>query len=105
MKRFVVLLLAALLFVSCEKKSADKSGIVIYSYDGNEEEVLLQNNYLELRFIPKTAEVLLREKATGMVWRSNPENAANDTGADTVTKQLMLSQFSLLYADEAMAMS
>ncbi|GHU71282.1 hypothetical protein FACS189450_07070 [Spirochaetia bacterium] len=101
MKRFVVLLLAALLFVSCEKKSADKSGIVIYSYDGNEEEVVLQNNYLELRFIPKTAEVLLREKATGMVWRSNPENAANDTGADTVTKQLMLSQFSLLYADEA----
>jgi hypothetical protein len=95
------MLLVTLLFVSCAKEAVDKSGIVIYSYDGNEAEVVLQNNYLELRFLPKTAEVLLREKASGMVWRSNPEDAANDAVADSVTKQLMLSQFSVLYSDEA----
>ncbi|GHU02341.1 hypothetical protein FACS1894147_04020 [Spirochaetia bacterium] len=93
--------LCALALVSCAEVTEEKSGVVIYNYDGNEDEVVLQNSFLELRFLPKTAEFLLLEKTSGTVWRSNPEGASEDVGADSVTKQLMQSQFSLLYADEA----
>ena len=72
----------------------------ITTVNGNLKNPVLENAYLELSFLPESAEIILHDKAAGTEWRSNPEaNAAAFAGADTVTMQLMLSQFSLQYAD------
>jgi hypothetical protein len=63
--------------------------------------MVLENEALEFRFLPETAEIVLIEKTTGRIWRSSPKNGSDDSGADAITKQLMRSQFSLQYADEA----
>jgi hypothetical protein len=64
-------------------------------------DVILENNYLHLRFSPGTAEIILTDKTSGVQWRSNPANPANDQIADVVTRQLMESQLSLDYADSS----
>jgi hypothetical protein len=63
------------------------------------EDIVLENEFLNLRFVPQTAEIILTEKASGVQWRSNPPSA--DPAADVVTAQFMESQFSLEYADNA----
>ncbi|MDR0375771.1 MAG: DUF5696 domain-containing protein [Treponema sp.] len=111
----VFFILAAL--VSCEKRSAlTHKNVVIYErYEKNEGDeegepggdkadnssVVLENDFLELSFSPGTAEIVIREKESGVVWRSSPENAAEDPAADPVTEQLMRSQFFLEYANVA----
>jgi hypothetical protein len=102
--QYVLCLLLALLTLlasACVQMDADPKAVVIYGWNGNEDEITLENNFLALRFLPATAEIALTEKAGGAVWRSNPEGAANDAAADGVTMQLLRSQFSLLYGDSA----
>jgi hypothetical protein len=65
------------------------------------DDVILENNYLRLRFLPSTAEIILTDKVSGVEWRSNPPDPAGDQAADVVTRQLMESQFSLDYADNS----
>jgi hypothetical protein len=67
----------------------------------NKEDVILENNYLHLRFLPSTTEIILTDKTSGVQWRSNPPNPADDRAADVVTRQLMESQFSIDYADNS----
>jgi len=64
---------------------------------GDGEEVVLENEYLSLLFIPDTAEVILTNKETGVEWRSNPP-VFNDND-DFNTRKLMESQLALEYAD------
>jgi hypothetical protein len=84
---------------ACGKAEVVERNIEMYGYDGKTDELRLDNEFLELRFIPETASVILTDKATGAVWRTNPENAAEDLAADGITKQLMQSQLSVTYAD------
>jgi hypothetical protein len=99
-KKFIWLLgliLVILIAVSCENRAARAKNVVIYENDGNKEEIVLQNQYLELRFFPETTEIVLTNKSTGTQWRSNP--VESDPLADTVTRYLMQSLFSLDYTD------
>jgi hypothetical protein len=103
MKKYVLIVLGftLLALVSCTKDAGTEKLLTIYRWDGGTEDLLIENDFLALRFLPETAEILLTEKDTGTVWRSNPENAVQDAGADEVTRQLLQSQFSLLYADSS----
>jgi hypothetical protein len=98
--------LLAIVTVSCARDTLKSRNVVIYENDGAGEgmidDVILENDFLEVRFLPQTAEIILIDKAgRGGGWRSNPPDAEADPGADTVTKQLMQSQFSLQYSDAA----
>jgi hypothetical protein len=86
-----------LIAISCDSRATRAKNVVIYENDGNKEEIVLENQYLELHFFPETTEIVLTNKATGLQWRSNP--VGNDPLADTVTKYLMQSLFSLEYTD------
>jgi hypothetical protein len=68
-------------------------------HEQEEEYVVLENNFLQLRFLPKTAEIILTDKSSGSVWYSTPLELAQERAADVVTTQLMKSQFSLQYAN------
>jgi hypothetical protein len=75
---------------------------MVYEFSGSTEDVVLQNEFLHLRFLPATAEIILTDKTTGVEWRSNPlGGASGDPLADVVTGYLMESQFALEYADNA----
>jgi hypothetical protein len=75
---------------------------MVYEFPEKEhEDVVLENEYLLLRFLPKTAEFILTEKKTGVQWRSNPPGLSGDPMADVVTKYLMGSQLSLEFADNS----
>nr|AGS52440.1 hypothetical protein [uncultured bacterium contig00100] len=73
--------------------------MVYENVQSSKEDIIIENDYLHLRFLPATAEIILTEKATGIQWRSNPPNASSDPNADVVTGQFMESQFTLEYAD------
>ena len=94
------LLIAALAVLSCENQQVKARNVQLYE-NASTEEAVLENDALRLRFLPASGEFILQDKRGGAIWRSNPENAADDPGADGVTKQLMQSQFSLQYADSA----
>jgi hypothetical protein len=86
-----------LIALSCDTRAMRAKNVIIYENDGNREEIVLENQYLELRFFPETTEIVLTNKATGSQWHSNP--GGDDPLADTVTKYLMQSLFSIEYAD------
>jgi hypothetical protein len=103
MNKYVFVVPFLVLFFSCAAETENGRLPVIYSTDAEElgDEIRIENDRLELRFLPQTAEIILTEKGTGVVWRSNPEGGAGDTGADEVTRYLLQSQFSLVYEDNA----
>jgi hypothetical protein len=86
-------------FFSCSKQAARIRPVIVYDTGiiAEGEEPVLENEYLHLRFLPHTAEIILTDKASGVQWRSNP--LPGDEKADVVTTYLMESQFSLEYAD------
>ncbi|MDR0376021.1 MAG: DUF5696 domain-containing protein [Treponema sp.] len=86
---------------SCDRVRTEDKRIQWYEWDGDEREVVIQNSRLELRFFPKTTGFTLTDKTTGTVWRSTPEDAADDPAADGLTKQILQSQFTLVYSDDA----
>ena len=87
--------------VSCQRQSVKARNVLMYENTGDGKEVSLENDFLKMRFLPETAEIILADKKSGAVWRSSPENAESDDSADVLTRQLMRSQFSLEYADGA----
>jgi hypothetical protein len=75
---------------------------MVYEFPEKEhKDVILENEYLSLRFLPGTAEVIITDKKTGVQWRTNPAGFDDDSMADVVTKYLMGSQLSLEYADNS----
>jgi hypothetical protein len=92
-----LLIILVVLFSSCNQQSSGARNVTIYENDGAVEDIVLENQYLELRFFPETTQFALTDKTTGMRWRSNPEG--DDPLADTITRYLSGSLFSLEYAD------
>ncbi|MDR1868647.1 MAG: DUF5696 domain-containing protein [Treponema sp.] len=106
MKKFAWLLLSFFTifsFVSCKKRILRVNPVTVYQNleeDGTVvEDIILENEYLSLRFLPETAAIILTDKASGARWHSNPKGNAVDIDADVITSYLMDSQFSLEYSD------
>jgi hypothetical protein len=104
MKKIIWLFISCFLLftISCGSESGSGRNVIIYSNDLGAEgavtgDIVLDNEYLELRFLPETTEIILKSKANGVEWRSNP--TGNDSLADTVTRYLQKSVFALEYAD------
>ena len=83
--------------VACAKKQARPRPVMLYEKGEDTEELVLENNFLQMRFLPETAEIILTDKASGTQWYSTPPGM--DEKADYITAQMMKSQFSLQYGD------
>ncbi|MCL2209417.1 MAG: DUF5696 domain-containing protein [Treponema sp.] len=99
MKKVVWLLITIVLLAltACGGRPYASKNVTIYEYDGSTEEVVLENEYLSLIFLPETTEIILVNKANGSQWRSLP--GGEDNLADPVTKNMMDSIFFLEYAN------
>jgi len=97
-KAIWLLILIPIVFLSsCDQRGSRARNVIVYGNDGSTEDVVLENQYLQLRFFPETTGIVITEKATGTQWNSNP--AGDDPLADTVTKYLLQSLFALEYTD------
>ena len=103
MRRSIWLLV--IIFISCtisacgKQRQITERPVVLYEKGIDPEEVVMENEFLRLRFLPYTAEIILRDKASGVEWYSAPPDADTDKSVDYITMQLMKSQFTLQYAD------
>ena len=97
----ITVLCVLMAFNSCGRQGLGARNVVLYENDGSKEDIVLENEFLRLRFLPRTTEIILTDKSNGAQWRSNPLDYANDPRADVVTKDFMGSQFTLDYADAA----
>ena len=101
-----LLIIFSILFtlISCTKRQIRVKAVVGYEQELEEGEeppqvIVLENNFIELRFSPETADITLIDKVKGTQWHSTPPDADSDLSATPVTRELMKSQFSLQYAN------
>ena len=73
-----LILVAVLYIMNVKDNGAEEAAIAPYSYEGGEDTVVIENDKLKMEMDPSTTQFTLTVKETGKVWRSNPENAAND---------------------------
>ena len=69
------------------------------AFSGNEWVCVASNGMLELLLRPDTAEVAVRDLASGSVFHTNPQDRAGDPVARGVNASLLSSQLSVTYAD------
>ena len=94
---FVPAALMVFALASCTGQTVIPRQVHIFANQSYGNEIVLENEYLHLRFLPETAEIILTDRATGAEWRSNPERRHYDAGTDWVTRQLINSQFALRF--------
>jgi len=97
----VVWLFTAILILfiaaSCGGRQYSSKNIILHEHDESTEELVIENQYLNLRFDPATTEVVLTDKAKGTQWYPLPKG--EDPLADPVTRNGMNSLFFLEYTD------
>jgi len=100
---FFLLLCILFSLVSCDKQPSRIKPVEVYEQGEAPEyrDIILENDFLEFRFLPQTAEIVLTDKASGIEWRSTPSETGSDPLADPVTREMMMSQFVLQYGDSA----
>lgn len=72
---------------------------VISYYEGEEKELTMENDQLLFSMDPATTRFTVTEKATGRVWSSNPENAANDPIAQAGNKEMLSATLLVTYTN------
>jgi len=92
-------LYALFTLAACGRQQARFIPVVAYERGEDTEEIVLENNFLELRFLPETAEIILKDKIRDTEWYSTPKDASTDRMANVITADMMKSQFSLQYSD------
>ncbi len=90
-----------IIFVIVNSKDTATTGnnIKVHSYDGDGKEVVLENGDLKFTLDSTTTQFTVEVKSTGKVWRSNPENAAQDTIATGDKKGELSSLLLLTYRE------
>ena len=72
---------------------------VVSYYEGNSQELLMENDRLLFSMDPGTTRFTVTEKETGRIWRSNPENAAKDPIAQAGNKDMLNSTLLVTYTN------
>ena len=68
------------------------------AYEGEEQEIVLENDRLKFVMDSATTQFSLTVKDTGMVWYSNPPDAADDPKALTLEKGNLQSTLMMVYS-------
>ena len=98
----VLALLAALvIFVGIplygQKETETIEAPEISYYEGESGELVMENDDLRFTMDAATTQFLVEEKETGRIWRSNPENAAQDPVALSLNKDTLSSTLIVTY--------
>ncbi len=89
--------LAACAFTGCGAQQEQEENVIVYGYDQDKSEYVMENEYLKFVMDPETTQFTLTEKKTGNVWYSNPPQAAEDSIANKSSKQALQSTLMITY--------
>lgn len=93
-----VILVAILVIVNFQGTTEQTEGMTVYSYDGSEDSIILENDKLKLTMDPTTTQFTLEVKETGKVWYSNPPEADADPVAVASYKGRLQSTLIMTYS-------
>lgn len=97
--KWLVFLLLAGSLCACSEED-EVTDVTIRSYDEKvhgAKEYIMENDDLRFELDPSTTYFTVTQKSTGKVWRSNPENGANDAAADSAAKKNLQSTLIIEY--------
>lgn len=83
------------------EEAAKNDPPIIHIYEGDKKPLTMENDALLFELDPATTHFKVTDKATGEVWLSNPEGAANDTVAVSTNKENLQSTLLVTYATSA----
>lgn len=89
--------LAAGALAGCGQEEEQEESIVVYGYEEDKSEYVMENEHLKFVMNPATTQFTLTEKKTGNVWYSNPPEGAEDSIANKATKQGLQSTLMITY--------
>lgn len=93
-----VVLVAIFVIVNFKGTTEQTEGMTVYSYDGSEDTIILENDKLKLTMDPTTTQFTLEVKETGKVWYSNPPEAETDPVAVASYKGRLQSTMIMTYS-------
>lgn len=93
-----VILVAILVIVNFKGTTEQTEGMTVYSHDGSEDTIVLENDKLKLTMDPMTTQFTLEVKETGKVWYSNPPEAEADPVAVASYKGRLQSTLLMTYS-------
>ena len=104
MKKIVTLFLTTLMACFVLSACGDETNstqIEPYVYDEANTQATydFENDNLELHFDSATTQISVKNKATGYVWYSNPQDAASDKFSKGKQKNLLYSTLNIIYSD------
>lgn len=95
----LLIILAGVLVITLWKEEEVPEEIVkVNAYEGDGEEIVLENDQLKLVMDGATTQFTLEVKSTGEIWKSNPDGAADDTSALKVEREKLQSTMLLTYS-------
>lgn len=95
----LLVIVTGILFIMFYKEEEEQEEIIrVNAYEGEEPEFVLENERLKFVLDASTTQFTLTVKDTGMVWHSNPTDAANDEKALTSEKNNLQSTLLLTYS-------
>ena len=94
-----LIIVAAVIFVINYKPATEEKEVVQpYTFEGDDQAVVIDNGQLKLTMDPLTTAFELEVKESGKVWRSNPENVADDAMALEDQKAFLQSPLVMSYS-------
>lgn len=96
----LIVVIATVLIKSSEKTEQEEKKIEVYSYEGQSEPYVLENDDIKLSLDANTTQLTITNKKTGTVWYSNPQDVVNDPIALPSEKENLQSTLLLTYSTE-----
>ncbi|MDE6675019.1 MAG: hypothetical protein K2K19_09460 [Acetatifactor sp.] len=97
----LVILAAVLIILNYHNAEDEEEIIRVNGWEGDIEEVVLENNDLRFVMDPSTTQFSLEVKSSGKVWNSNPEGGSSDPLALTAEKGRLQSTLALTWSTQA----
>lgn len=94
----LVILAGIFVVVTYQNQEEPVEIIRLNGYEGEENTIVMENDAIKFEMDPMTTQFLVTVKKTGKVWRSNPEDGANDPLAQASEKGRLQSTLSIVWS-------
>ena len=99
--KLCLILMSSVLLIGCEQEISKVEEIPTYSFDttADNQPLVIENDKLKFTLDPNTTYFEVINKKNNSVWKSNPDNAADDPMADGASKNYMQSPLIIEYTN------
>ena len=94
----LVILTGIFVVITYQNNEEPAEIIRLNGYEGEENTIVMENDAIKFEMDPATTQFAVTVKETGKVWRSNPEDGANDPIAQASEKGRLQSTLSIVWS-------